>query len=55
MLGLTAWLFLMLGRDLQKLDLDTKYEGHVEVVVSCKSSTWMLNMRVMSRPRGNGC
>ena len=36
MLGLATELFLMLGL----------------AAVSCKSSTWMLNMKVMSRPWG---
>ena len=40
-------------RVLQKLDMDAEYEGHVEAAVSCKSSTWMINMRAMLRPQGN--
>ena len=44
----------MLGlacRVLQKIDMDVEYEGHVEAVVYCKSSTGMLNMKAMSRPQ----
>ena len=51
-LGHQALLDVGLGhRVLQKLDMDYEYEGNVGATVSCKSLTWMPNMKAMLRPR----